>query len=176
MQGTVLNGLFHTADFYTTFCSLAGVDSFDYRAAAAGLPPVDGHDMWPYLSGANETSPRTQIYGDKAMVIDGEWKYLNDHETDACWSGPTFPNASTQNFTCPLALNCGQTGCLFNIYTDPTEQHDVSDSNPAKAKEMAALLSELKQGYFNPERGRADPAACDRAMKGNGGYWGPWVL
>ena len=33
----------------------------DRRAAAAGLPPVDGLDVWPLISGANATSPRTEI-------------------------------------------------------------------------------------------------------------------
>ena len=46
---------------YTTFCGLAGVDPTDERAAAAGLPPVDGHDLWPLISGANATSPRTEV-------------------------------------------------------------------------------------------------------------------
>ena len=31
-------------------------------AAAAGLPPPDGLDMWPLISGANATSPRTLVF------------------------------------------------------------------------------------------------------------------
>ena len=49
MVGTVLNGLVATADFYATFCSLAGQHLFDRQAVALGLPPVDGIDMWPYV-------------------------------------------------------------------------------------------------------------------------------
>jgi hypothetical protein len=46
---------------YVTFAALAGADPFDERAAAAGLPPVDGHNLWPLLSGENATSPRTEV-------------------------------------------------------------------------------------------------------------------
>eukprot|EP01043_Picozoa_sp_COSAG02_P035581 COSAG02_NODE_2557_length_8529_cov_7.615658_7_plen_242_part_00 len=81
MVGTKLDGFTHAADWYTTFCSLAGVDSFDHRAALAKLPPVDGLDLWPYLSGAVKTSPRTEVFADSQpfgvllMEINGhKWK------------------------------------------------------------------------------------------------------
>ena len=61
MSGKKLDGLAHGADLYTTFCALAGVDPTDARAAAAGLPPVDGVNLWPYISGANSTSARTEV-------------------------------------------------------------------------------------------------------------------
>ena len=38
-------------DAYATFAALAGAEVTDHRAAAAGLPPVDSIDLWPYLSG-----------------------------------------------------------------------------------------------------------------------------
>ena len=60
-RGTTESGLIEIADWYTTFVTLAGADPRDAAAAAAGLPPVDGVDMWPLLSGANATSPRTHI-------------------------------------------------------------------------------------------------------------------
>lgn len=40
------------------------MDQTDSRAAQAGLPPVDGVNMWPYLSGAVNVSPRTEIFAD----------------------------------------------------------------------------------------------------------------
>lgn len=42
LRGSTNEGWMHLEDWYTTFCSLAGVDPTDARAAAAGLPPVDG--------------------------------------------------------------------------------------------------------------------------------------
>eukprot|EP01047_Picozoa_sp_COSAG01_P032905 COSAG01_NODE_2398_length_7765_cov_29.002087_4_plen_141_part_00 len=49
---------------YATFCALAGVDKTDTRAALAKLPPVDGLDLWPYLTGASKSSPRTEVFAD----------------------------------------------------------------------------------------------------------------
>ena len=51
MRGTKLSGLAAVWDSYATFAALAGADPTDHRAAAAGLPPVDSIDLWPYLSG-----------------------------------------------------------------------------------------------------------------------------
>ena len=56
----------HMADWYSTFCGLAGVDPTDTVAAKHGLPPIDSTDMWPYLSGAVAASPRTEI----ALCVD----------------------------------------------------------------------------------------------------------
>ena len=70
---------------YATFCALAGVDPSDSRAALAGLPPIDSLNLWPLVSGANATSPRTEVVlgsnvGNVGFVqgiirSDG-WKYL----------------------------------------------------------------------------------------------------
>jgi arylsulfatase I/J len=60
--GTKLDGYTHVCDFYATFAHLAGVDPTDHRAAAAHLPPLDSLNLWPYISGANNTSPRTEIH------------------------------------------------------------------------------------------------------------------
>ena len=44
-RGAVEEGLIEVADWYTTFCGLAGVSADDPVAKAAGLPAVDGLDM-----------------------------------------------------------------------------------------------------------------------------------
>ena len=53
-RGRVLTGYIHVADWYSTFCSLAAVDSSDTHE---GLPATDSLNMWPYLSGAAPSSP-----------------------------------------------------------------------------------------------------------------------
>jgi len=93
VRGTVAEGLVAVEDWLATFCALAGVDPTDKRAAAAGLPPIDSLDQWPYLSGSNKTSPRTEVWlgadspvggeQDAAFVqglitSDGGWKLLID--------------------------------------------------------------------------------------------------
>ena len=60
-RGTVSHGLIGVEDWYGTFCHLAGIDSFDEVAAAAGLPRVDSVNQWPYLSGETVHSPRDYI-------------------------------------------------------------------------------------------------------------------
>ena len=64
MRGTKLAGehsYVSIADFYATFCGLAGVSAVDEAAQLARLPPVDSLDLWPLFSGANLTSPRYEI-------------------------------------------------------------------------------------------------------------------
>ena len=60
-RGAVEEGLVEIADWFTTFCGLAGVAADDPVAKQAGLPAVDGLDMWPLISGAAPTSPRPYI-------------------------------------------------------------------------------------------------------------------
>lgn len=50
-RGLKLQGLATVWDFYGTFAAMAGVDAADRRAAAAGLPPVDSVNLWPWISG-----------------------------------------------------------------------------------------------------------------------------
>lgn len=61
MQGKKLEGLTAVWDWYATFAHLGGVDPTDHRAAAAGLPPVDGMNLWPYISGLVSSSPRKTL-------------------------------------------------------------------------------------------------------------------
>ncbi len=61
MRGKKTEGYIHIADWYATFCSLAGVDPTDEKAAKANLSPIDSLNMWPLISGQNSTSPRVDI-------------------------------------------------------------------------------------------------------------------
>ena len=61
MRGTTTAAWAHVADWYATFCALAGVDPTDYRAQRAGLPPIDSLDLSGLLLGTNASSPRTEI-------------------------------------------------------------------------------------------------------------------
>eukprot|EP01084_Bolivina_argentea_P311263 538768_1 len=56
-RGVVEHGMVHIADWYTTFCELFGVDSFDYKAHSHGLPEVDGLNIWPLIIGEEDESP-----------------------------------------------------------------------------------------------------------------------
>ena len=45
MRGQKIDGYIHIADWYATFCYLAGVDPTDERAAEVKLPPIDSLNM-----------------------------------------------------------------------------------------------------------------------------------
>ena len=120
VRGTTYNGLICGWDWYGTTALLAGVDPHDARAEAAGLPPVDSHDMTAVLLGTNLTSPRTEIpLGTQPMQTiiypggtavqgiiqrDAEtgdlWKLLTGDVFMAAWTGPQYPNRSTMTDVC----------------------------------------------------------------------------
>ena len=63
MIGKRLDGYISIADYYSTFVQgIAGLDPTDHRAAAAGLPPIDSLNVWPYLTGKVASSPRTELF------------------------------------------------------------------------------------------------------------------
>ena len=196
-RGATLGGFVASADWYTTFCRLAGVDPADARAAAAGLPPVDGLDVWPVLSGARATSGRRLQFlgssdgspdkGDTIVqgvirVADG-YKLIIGDVNPAFWQGPVFPNASgTGNFT---RLACGDPdakgpargpGCLFNVLSDPSETKDLAAVFPHFVVELRTKITEAQATVYNPDRGAPDNLRfCKQAIDVNGGFIGPFL-
>jgi arylsulfatase I/J len=191
VRGTTLDGFVAVEDWYTTFCRLAGVNPWDARAAAAGLPPVDGVDVWPMLSGASRVTNRTTHFlgfasGVKTTVqgvirVTDGWKLLLNSVAPAFWQGPSYPNASSERDVRPPPLECGDplegtgSGCLFNILRDPHEVVNAAASNPSIVSELRALVSEAQLGVFSPDRGPADSVRfCEQAVT-NGGFVGPFL-
>ena len=174
MRGKKLEEYIALADWYATFCSLAGVDKFDSRAEAAKLPPVDGLDMWPMLSGQNLTSPRTEIPLSPGL-ISGDYKILVGNNGQAGWTGPQYPNKTNPRGGIDVKVACGDSGCLFNIKQDPEERHDLAQTEPAILKQLQERLRVWNATAFNPDRGEQWPAACQTAMEKYRGYWGPFL-
>jgi len=183
-RGSVETGYIAVWDWYATFSRLAGVDPEDLRAKEAGLPPIDSLDMWPLLSGQNKTSPRTEIpLGDTLAsdtiiggLIQGPWKLLLGPIAQNGWTGPIYPNASTNWDSGSSIERCGrQIGCLFNIAEDPTEHQEVSSKYPDIQKKLFDRITELSKSVFSPNRGEVDPKACQAAVNVYGGFWGPWL-
>ena len=141
------------------------------QIGVAGLPATDGVDMWPYFSGANASSPRTEVLlstlnntrhpnimnqGGAGLIVGG-WKLLRTHNnqtsiTGGCdWTGPVYPNVSTPHWPrSPLAANCGadailpgEKGWLFHIMDDPGEHTDVSKAFPLVHAKLLARALEL---------------------------------
>lgn len=176
--GSTLMGLVHLADWYAAFCGLAGVPLDDARARAAGLPVVDALDLWPYIVGAVESSPRTELHVDNMTLLggdEGRYKLLKGSHAAACNGGPVYPNAS--NASCAAIMDCGETGCLFDVLTDSGEHHDMSQMPTFRPllEHLSKRLSDLNDDIFMPDRGTEDTQACQQAVD-NGGFWGPFVF
>jgi arylsulfatase B len=201
MRGTKLSGsgaLIHMSDWYATYCHLAGVPPTDAAAAAAGLPPVDSLNVWPLLSGANTTSPRSEIVlavdalgrkgglvSSSALIV-GEFKYLEGKQLQTYHQGPDFPNASSVPYGSMLDPSlwklCGdgshpllEQPCLFNIFDDPTEQHNLAESQPERLKAMRARLNEHRATKFQPPSDTSQKDQCIAQVKANGNFYGPWI-
>lgn len=174
-RGTKSQAVMHVADWYATFCALAGVDPTDHTAAASGLPPVDSLDLWPTLSGANATSPRVEVFIDSTTLLQGDWKLLTGKQPGASWPGPQYPNATTETSPVYEAVQHCSAGCLYNVAEDPTEHEDVASQYPARVKSMSARLAELTKTIWQPAHEKNDPACMATAQSKYGGFYGPWM-
>ena len=174
MRGKKVDGYVALADWYATFCSLAGVDKHDSRAEAANLPPVDGLDMWPMLSGQNMTSPRTEVPLSPGL-ISGDYKILVGDVLEAGWTGPQFPNKSSPASVINAVEHCSYTGCLYNIKTDPEERVNLAASQPEILAHMMERFRVWNATAFNPNRGKRWKGACEAAVNTYHGFWGPFV-
>lgn len=173
MIGKKITGLAHVADFYATFCTLAGVNPNDTAAAAAGLPPIDSISMWDFWTGKVDLSPRMEIHLDMAAAIMGDYKIVTEGENFACWSGPQYPNG-TVDPQCRDFEHCENGGCLFNIRDDPLEARNLANQNPLVLREMQEKLEQWNKQAFLPDRGLPSSLAAQQAVR-NGGFWGPFA-
>ena len=184
-RGQSTDGFIHIADWYTTFCKLAGVDHDD---SGTGKFPVDGLDVWPIITGENEKTPHDEIvlgynfdnsHPAQGAIIVGDYKLvvgLQNHGCDSLmWSPLDYPCSEG-----PEGPDCDPY-CLYDIVTDPTEKKDLSKENPEMLKLLLQKYNSFSkeprdmqdQGYHSENDVPKDPNAC-KYMKDNGGYWRPW--
>lgn len=193
VQGTVLDEPLHITDWYSTFSNLVNQDPTDHRAAQWGLPPIDSLNMWPLLSGENNTSPRNEIPVSPNVLLqfpaDDQhiWKLIQGTVTaSAGWMSPLYPNStSPANNPFSVTLNCskGPNGaCLFDVMNDPSEYTDVANQYPNIVSQMVSRLADLaKSFYSNNETGVklcptnvTDDCMCWLGANKYGGFLGPW--
>ena len=174
MRGQKTDGYVHIADWYSTFCALAGVDPTDERAAKAELPPIDSLNMWPLISGQNSTSPRIDIPISDATLISGDYKILVGGVHMNAWTGPIFPN-NTHPQVRIYSARCGDSGCLYDIRKDPCEHNNIAEKMPDVLKTMKKKLKGYQASVFRPDRGDKWPGACDAPFNKYGGFRGPFA-
>ena len=195
-RGTVSLALWSLADVYATLCDVSGAPAAlcaaDARAADAGLPPLDSRSLWPLLNGslgagggpawgaAAAAGVGHDAIGDAGsyLVTAEGLKLIVVDAADAVWTGPTYPNASTdwgaQAATVAPCGSAGLGGCLFNLSADPEERRDLAADRPDLVASLAARLAALAATRIDKSHGDVDPAGCYQAIE-NGNFWGPWV-
>lgn len=181
MKGKSTDGFIHIADWYTTFCNLADVNSSD---SGTGKFDVDGMDVWPIISGSNSTSPHEEIvlgynYDSKGAIISGNYKLIVGSQGTRCdnlmWSPLNYPCEDG-----PKGENCDPY-CLYDIVNDPQEKTNLVNTEKeilqkllekynAYSKEPSFMQD---QGYHNQSSLPVYKDACSY-MARNGGYWRPW--
>ena len=189
VRGTSTDGFIHIADWYPTFCKMAGVDSDD---SGTGKFPVDGLDVWPIVSGQTSKTDHEEIvlgfnYADTkdiglgGAIIVGDYKLIVGHQSSkpGCdafmWSPLDYPCKDGVN-----GQDCDP-HCLYNIVEDPGEHNDLSKSEPEILKKLLDrynnYFSEPRdmqdQGYHLHTDVPTDKTAC-KYMAAHGGYWRPW--
>jgi len=196
MRGRRLDGLAHVTDWYVTFSGLAGVDSSD----PGGVSPVDGKNLWPWLSGTASASPRTMIVHDHNHICPGpngtktrcantwgalrknEWKLIIGQagkEGQASWFGEFTPNVTVPQPEFPKMACSHSQPCLFNLQTDLEEHEDVAASHPEVVQDLLAEFGRLEDEYHPNITcdlcvGPGDVDGYCQYVAANNEFLGPW--
>jgi len=184
LRGSTLDGYIHMADWYSTFCHLAGVDPTD---DVEGLPGVDSLNMWPYLSGQVKNSPRTEIpvvigttltaQPHVNILIKDQWKIMTGNQVLSYWQGPQFPNHTSPPYGVlpdPHLMHLCLPFCLYNIQEDPTEQTNLAKQNVDIGRKLLERVEALKKTMFERKsNGQWD--TCRAQTIANGHFYGPWL-
>jgi len=104
LRGTRFDGLISIADWYGTFCVLAGVDAEDHQAAEAnawltlrGLPllkPVDSVPQWAFILNGTNGRP-SPLHLSETALLSWPFKLITGKPLYGTWQGVTYPNCST---------------------------------------------------------------------------------
>lgn len=173
---------------YATLSRLAGIDPTDevYDSNGHPLPPIDSLDMWPYLSGATNASPRLEIPltvgphspGCGGGLIVGQYKVLFGLQMPAIMPGPEYPNGTKP---APIYVDCGDRGCLYDIFADPTEHEDLALRNDSATEALLANLTArfgalALTAYQTPWVEQTMNCSAPRVQKMlRSGFWAPYT-
>ena len=135
--------------------------------------------MWPLISGRAAQSPRQEFpltigaaeEGSGGGFVSGSYKLIIGKQSPAIYPGPAYPNGTTP---APITFNC-DSGCLYDIFNDPTEHDDLAASHP----DIVATLTEKINQYSTTryQTPFVDPPKCtapgvQKVVKS--GYWAPF--
>ena len=174
-HGQILDGITHNADWYPTLAILAGASPDDPPAqGVTGVPGVDGFDMWPYITGAVATSPRSEVILDSKPnggIIVGHMKLLFGKQRFSFWQGPVYPNSSGPADS--PKFDCGS-GCLFNVSADPSEYRDLAALHPDTVASLTAIFRTRLATIYHPPETLQNLTACRSKVAELDGFLGPY--
>lgn len=129
------------------------------RLAGASLPEnkIDGHNIWPLLSGApGAKSPTSALFyywpGELQAVRVGDWKLHVPHNHRHQEGPPGTDRKSAGQVTRRIGLS------LYNLKDDPFETKNLAQDFPSVTWRLIELMNEM----------RADLGDTGRKMKGSG--------
>ena len=199
MRGKKTEALMSVADWYSTYLHAAGVsdaDVVDTVAEEAGLPALDSANCWPVILGEQESCRDEIAIGDTSALafnqdgdalvgalLKGTFKILlgpenkEYHVGQDVLTGPFFPNRTEVLIPELHPRVCGRTpgtGCLFDIFADPSESVNLAESQSELFMQMLERVDAIQSTVYSPHRGHRVAAACDKAEE-NGWFWGPFL-
>lgn len=102
-RGSKFEGVVSIADWYGTFCELAGVDPTDHMAAEANewlrprglplLPAVDSVPQWGFIM--NGTNGRPSLHLSEQALLQWPYKLVVGKQPYSGWQGEVYPNCTT---------------------------------------------------------------------------------
>mmetsp|Transcript_36903 Transcript_36903/g.80960 ORF Transcript_36903/g.80960 Transcript_36903/m.80960 type:complete len:523 (-) Transcript_36903:110-1678(-) len=170
-RGSTESGLIHICDWYATFCSLAGVNPTDEKAAAGKVPPIDSLDVWSTVS-AGAASPRKVIGLSSTAIMIWPHKLITGTERGmGMWTGPRHPNTTVLT---DADHSCDE-HCIFDVEADPNEHKDLAPSSPKLLKKLLEALEVQKSTVFqtNEIQGYDNCISLEEYAKRHRGFGGP---
>eukprot|EP00656_Telonema_subtile_P000083 TRINITY_DN10035_c0_g1_i2.p1 TRINITY_DN10035_c0_g1~~TRINITY_DN10035_c0_g1_i2.p1 ORF type:complete len:538 (-),score=120.73 TRINITY_DN10035_c0_g1_i2:189-1802(-) len=192
--------LVHVADWYPTFCGLAGVDSEDRAVFGGQVKGIDGVDVWPMLTGFNHTQPRALTPTTEVSVIDtgdaqswwklitlaGQSTYYYENQSSVpmdkseCLAG-NQPDPPQPGRTDPLVNGCpvcnATSPCLFDILADPQERHNLAAQHPEVVARLTPVVEQYQKYYVLGHLSATELQAYDQVNQSKwGGYTGPCYI
>merc|ERR1712150_116759 len=126
--------------------------SRDIYQGNQSFPPVDGQDIWPSLIGETQFASR-QIWLSAEVLIRGQYKLLvaqpdpkkmNAGSEFDGWKTPngTKINAADSQWPCNVFKNRSHLiPCLFDLSTDPREEHNIAPKHHKLVQELWTQLN-----------------------------------
>mmetsp|Transcript_10442 Transcript_10442/g.24182 ORF Transcript_10442/g.24182 Transcript_10442/m.24182 type:complete len:273 (-) Transcript_10442:26-844(-) len=145
-RGAALSSVMHVSDWYASLSEIAGIDAAEMATGvAARLPPVDSVSMWPQWRAelkqrangshvAHRHTPRVLALASHTLLDvrpRHAYKILNHTACDA----------KSSDYYC---TDCAALGCVFDVFEDPHERHNIAAKNPALLAKLQGKLRKAR--------------------------------